>query len=140
MSLFCSLRSIPDAFGCPLCFTGAWMAEPDYEHRDPGVFPALVPEDAGHALELPGGRMLAASVVVPDSCVHLCLPSFPIYQRELREQDKCSHSINDSASFLGPGDFLSLDFVFAEEVQLQQVWAGHLCQSPPKSPVPALPH
>lgn len=51
-----------------------------------------------------------------DSCVHLRLPSFPIYQRELREQDKCSHSVSVSASFPGPGDFLSLDFVLVEEV------------------------
>lgn len=47
-----------------------------------------------------------------DSCVHLCLPSLSIYQRELCEQDKCSHSV--SASFPGPGDFLSLDFFFCK--------------------------
>ena len=40
------------------------MAEPGYEHGDPGAFATLVPEDAGHALELPRGRMLACSAVV----------------------------------------------------------------------------
>lgn len=50
--------------GRPLSFAGAWTAEPGYGHGDPGVFATLVPEDAGHALELLGGRMLACSAVV----------------------------------------------------------------------------
>jgi len=64
MSLLCSLQSIPDAFDYPVCFAGAWAAEPGYRHGNPGALVTLVPEDADHTLELPGGRMLACSAVV----------------------------------------------------------------------------
>lgn len=63
MSLLCSLWSITDACGRPLSFAGAWKAEPGYEHGDAEAFATLVPEDAGHALELSRGGMLVCSAV-----------------------------------------------------------------------------
>lgn len=54
--------------------------------------------------------MLVCSTVVLGFISPLSAIS-PIYQRELRERDKCSCSMNVPASFPGPGEFLSLDFL-----------------------------
>lgn len=116
MSLLCSLWSITDACGHPLGFAGAWKAEPGYEHGDAEAFATL--RHLRHwslrmQVTLLSCREGGCSSALPwswDSCVHLCLPSFSIYHRELREQDKCSHSVFLLLS-LAQGT-LSLDFWF----------------------------
>lgn len=130
MSLLCSLRSIPAAVGHPLA---GWQSPAAATGR-------LRRRSLRMQVTLSSCREEGCSPAPPpcqDSRVHLRLPSFPIYQGELCEQGKCSHSLSVTASPPGPGDFLPLDFGFAGEAQLWQLWAGRLCWSPPGSPVPA---